>query len=337
MKQVNLRIYRTILTLLLGLFLSAGAYAQQISVKGTVKDQTGEPVIGANVLVKGTTNGVITDVDGKFVLQTMEKDILQISFMGYKTLEVKASSEPIAAILQEDTELLDEVVVIGYGTSRKEDLSTAVSTVKIDDKLKSRPANLGSYLQGQMPGVMIQSNGGDPMSDVSLSIRGRGSRGTDDNYNSGDGVLYVVDGVPGAPFSMEDVETITVLKDAASAAIYGASVGSGGVVVVTTKQAAVGKVKVNINISKSFKNAMNLPETLTAEQYNQVWADAVKTYGGIANPSRNPNVFAYGNVTRTDWMDAIFRTGSLEHYALSLSGGSEVMKGFASFVSTAMV
>ena len=100
---------------------------------------------------------------------------------------------------------------------------------------------------------------------------------------------------------------------------------------VTTKQAAVGKVKVNINISKSFKNAMNLPETLTAEQYNQVWADAVKTYGGIANPSRNPNVFAYGNVTRTDWMDAIFRTGSLEHYALSLSGGSEVMKGFASF------
>lgn len=331
MKQVNLRIYRTILTLLLGLFLSAGAFAQQISVKGTVKDQTGEPVIGANVLVKGTTNGVITDIDGKFVLQALEKDVLQVSFMGYKTVEVKASSQPVVVVLQEDTELLDEVVVIGYGTTRKEDLSTAVSTVKIDDKLKSRPANLGSYLQGQMPGVMIQSNGGDPMSDVSLSIRGRGSRGTDDNYNSGDGVLYVVDGVPGAPFSMEDIETITVLKDAASAAIYGASVGSGGVVVVTTKHAAVGKVKVNINISKSFKNAMNLPETLTAEQYNQVWADAVKTYGGIANPSRDPNVFAYGNVTRTNWMDAIFRTGSLEHYALSLSGGSEVMKGFASF------
>lgn len=331
MKQVNLRIYRTILTLLLGLFLSAGAYAQQISVKGTVKDQNGEPVIGANVLVKGTTNGVITDVDGKFALQTTEKDVLEISFLGYKTQEVKASLKPITIILQEDAELLDEVVVIGYGTSRKEDLSTAVSTVKMDDKLKSRPANLGSYLQGQMPGVMIQSNGGDPMSDVSLSIRGRGSRGTDDSYNSGDGVLYVVDGVPGAPFNMEDVESITVLKDAASAAIYGASVGSGGVVVVTTKQASAGKVKVNINISKSFKNAVNLPETLTAEEYNRIWADACTATGDPLHASRNPEIFPYGNVTRTDWMDAIFRTGSLEHYALSLSGGSDTMKGFASF------
>lgn len=331
MKQVNLRIYRTILTLLLGLFLSAGAYAQQISVKGTVKDQNGEPVIGANVLVKGTTNGVITDVDGKFALQTTEKDVLEISFLGYKTQEVKASSKPITIILQEDAELLDEVVVIGYGTSRKEDLSTAVSTVKMDDKLKSRPANLGSYLQGQMPGVMIQSNGGAPMSDVSLSIRGRGSRGTDDSYNSGDGVLYVVDGVPGAPFNMEDVESITVLKDAASAAIYGASVGSGGVVVVTTKQASAGKVKVNINISKSFKNAVNLPETLTAEEYNRIWADACTATGDPLHASRNPEIFPYGNVTRTDWMDAIFRTGSLEHYALSLSGGSDTMKGFASF------
>lgn len=331
MKQVNLRIYRTILTLLSGLFLSAGAYAQQISVKGTVKDQNGEPVIGANVLVKGTTNGVITDVDGKFALQTTEKDVLEISFLGYKTQEVKASSKPITIILQEDAELLDEVVVIGYGTSRKEDLSTAVSTVKMDDKLKSRPANLGSYLQGQMPGVMIQSNGGDPMSDVSLSIRGRGSRGTDDSYNSGDGVLYVVDGVPGAPFNMEDVESITVLKDAASAAIYGASVGSGGVVVVTTKQASAGKVKVNINISKSFKNAVNLPETLTAEEYNRIWADACTATGDPLHASRNPEIFPYGNVTRTDWMDAIFRTGSLEHYALSLSGGSDTMKGFASF------
>ena len=300
-------------------------------MKGTVKDQNGEPVIGANVLVKGTTNGVITDVDGKFALQTTEKDVLEISFLGYKTQEVKASSKPITIILQEDAELLDEVVVIGYGTSRKEDLSTAVSTVKMDDKLKSRPANLGSYLQGQMPGVMIQSNGGDPMSDVSLSIRGRGSRGTDDSYNSGDGVLYVVDGVPGAPFNMEDVESITVLKDAASAAIYGASVGSGGVVVVTTKQASAGKVKVNINISKSFKNAVNLPETLTAEEYNRIWADACTATGDPLHASRNPEIFPYGNVTRTDWMDAIFRTGSLEHYALSLSGGSDTMEGFASF------
>ena len=331
MKQANFRIHRTILTLLFGLFLSVGMYAQQITTTGTVKDSTGEPIIGANVLVKGSTLGSITDIDGKFTIKVSNGDVLQFSFMGYKTIEMKAENKPMNIVLQEDTEVLDEVVVIGYGTSRKEDLSTAVTTVKMDDKLKSRPANLASYLQGQMPGVMIQSNGGDPMAEVSMSIRGRGSRGTDKSYNSGDGVLYVVDGVPGAPFNMEDVESITVLKDAASAAIYGASVGSGGVVVVTTKQASAGKAKVSINISKSFKSAMNLPETLTAEQYNQVWADAVKTYGGQMVAARNPELFPYGNVTRTDWMDAIFRTGSLEHYALSVSGGSDVMKGFASF------
>lgn len=331
MKQANFRIHRTILTLLFGLFLSVGMYAQQITTTGTVKDSTGEPIIGANVLVKGSTLGSITDIDGKFTIKVSNGDVLQFSFMGYKTIEMKAENKPMNIVLQEDTEVLDEVVVIGYGTSRKEDLSTAVTTVKMDDRLKSRPANLASYLQGQMPGVMIQSNGGDPMAEVSMSIRGRGSRGTDQSYNSGDGVLYVVDGVPGAPFNMEDVESITVLKDAASAAIYGASVGSGGVVVVTTKQASAGKAKVSINISKSFKSAMNLPETLTAEQYNQVWADAVKTYGGQMVAARNPELFPYGNVTRTDWMDAIFRTGSLEHYALSVSGGSDVMKGFASF------
>lgn len=331
MKQANFRIHRTILTLLFGLFLSVGMYAQQITTTGTVKDSTGEPIIGANVLVKGSTLGSITDIDGKFTIKVSNGDVLQFSFMGYKTIEMKAENKPMNIVLQEDTEVLDEVVVIGYGTSRKEDLSTAVTTVKMDDRLRSRPANLASYLQGQMPGVMIQSNGGDPMAEVSMSIRGRGSRGTDKSYNSGDGVLYVVDGVPGAPFNMEDVESITVLKDAASAAIYGASVGSGGVVVVTTKQASAGKAKVSINISKSFKSAMNLPETLTAEQYNQVWADAVKTYGGQMVAARNPELFPYGNVTRTDWMDAIFRTGSLEHYALSVSGGSDVMKGFASF------
>lgn len=331
MKQANFRIHRTILTLLFGLFLSVGMYAQQITTTGTVKDSTGEPIIGANVLVKGSTLGSITDIDGKFTIKVSNGDVLQFSFMGYKTIEMKAENKPMNIVLQEDTEVLDEVIVIGYGTSRKEDLSTAVTTVKMDDRLKSRPANLASYLQGQMPGVMIQSNGGDPMAEVSMSIRGRGSRGTDKSYNSGDGVLYVVDGVPGAPFNMEDVESITVLKDAASAAIYGASVGSGGVVVVTTKQASAGKAKVSINISKSFKSAMNLPETLTAEQYNQVWADAVKTYGGQMVAARNPELFPYGNVTRTDWMDAIFRTGSLEHYALSVSGGSDVMKGFASF------
>lgn len=331
MKHLSDGIFRTFMSLLLGLLLSTGAYAQQISVKGIVKDSMGEPIIGANVVVKGTSVGVITDVDGNFSLSANTGNILVVSYIGYVTKELKVSAKPLMIILEDDSKAIDEVVVIGYGSTRKQDLSTAVSTVSVDQALKSRPANIGSYLQGQMPGVMVQSNGGDPLSKQTLSIRGRGSRGNDDDYSSGDAVLYVVDGVPGAPFNMEDVETISVLKDAASAAIYGASVGSGGVVVITTKQAATGKVRVNFNISKSIKEAWRLPATLTAEQYNNVWADAVKWYGGRLPNEANSELFPYGAVTRTDWLDEVFRTGSLEHYAMSLSGGSDALKGFASF------
>ncbi|MEY8687042.1 SusC/RagA family TonB-linked outer membrane protein [Bacteroides sp. AN502(2024)] len=331
MKQLNVVFIKTTLLLIWGAFLSVDSYAQQFPVKGAVKDVAGDPIIGANIVVKGGTVGVITDLDGNFSLSAGGNDVLVVSYIGYKTKEVGVSSKALVITLEDDSKQIDEVVVIGYGSTRKQDLSTAVSTVKVDQSLKSRPANLGSYLQGRMPGVMIQSNGGDPLAKSTLSIRGRGSRGTDDDYSSGDAVLYVVDGVPGAPFNMEDVETISVLKDAASAAIYGASVGSGGVVVITTKQAAAGKLKVNVNISKSMKNAWRLPSVLTAEQYNRVWADATKWYGGKLPNEADSELFPYGAVTRTDWLDEIFRTGSLEHYALSLSGGSDAVKGFASF------
>lgn len=208
MKQVNLRIYRTILTLLLGLFLSAGAYAQQISVKGTVKDQTGEPVIGANVLVKGTTNGVITDIDGKFLLSAAKDGVLVISFVGYTSQEVPVTGKELIVILKEDTELLDEVVVLGYGASaRKQDLSASVGVVSNTEELAARPVtSTESMLQGQLPGVTIQADGGDPTSSPSIVIRGQGSQ-------DGDNVLWVVDGVPGAPIaSMNDIESIVVLR-----------------------------------------------------------------------------------------------------------------------------
>ena len=153
MKQVNLRVYRTFLTLLLGLFLSLGAYAQQISVTGTVKDQTGEPVIGANVLVKGTTNGVITDIDGKFMLQANKNDVLIISFVGYQNQEVPVSQNAMSVTLKEDTELLDEVVVLGYGANtRKQDLSASVGVVSNTEELALRPVtSTEGMLQGQVP------------------------------------------------------------------------------------------------------------------------------------------------------------------------------------------
>lgn len=305
---------------------------QARTITGLVKDEFGMGIPGVNVKIKGTTEGTITDADGNFSLSGVTIGaVLEFSYIGFLPQEVKVgNANTITVTLKEDTKLIEEVVVIGYGSSRKQDLSTAVSSVKVDQALKSRPSNIASMLQGQMPGVMIQSNGGDPLAKQSLSIRGRGSRGTDDDYGSGDAVLYVVDGVPGAPFNMEDVETITVLKDAASAAIYGASVGSGGVVVITTKQAQSGKVKVSMNISKSFKNVWKRPYTLTAEQYNKVWGDVVGIYGGTLPEVADPARFPYGTQTRTDWIDEIFRTGTLDHYAISLSGGSDSFKGFAS-------
>ena len=297
------------------------------TIQGRVVDNMGEPIIGATISIAGSSRGTITDMDGNFTLQDVsDSDMLNVSYIGYIAQEIPANSNTLSLItLQEDNKLLEEVVVIGYGSTRKDDLSMAVSSVTLDATMKSRPSNLASIMQGAMPGVTIQANGGDPLASASLTIRGPGSRGNDR-------VLFVVDGVPNAPFNMEDVESITVLKDAASAAIYGASVGSGGVIIVTTKQAKEGKINVDINVSKGFRQVWRLPETTTSEQYNKVWADATeieptKTLPIVADPAKYP----FGAVTRTNWLDEVFRTASFDHYAVSLSGGTESLRSFASF------
>lgn len=171
MKRTNLRIYRTILPLVLGLLLSVGAVAQQMSVKGTVKDQTGEPIIGANVLVKGTTTGVVTNLDGKFEVPAAKNAVLLISYVGFQIQEVTVTGKPLVIVLKEDTELLDEVVVLGYGASaRKQDLSASVGVVSNTDELAVRPVtSTEGMLQGQLPGVTIQADGGDPTSSPALS------------------------------------------------------------------------------------------------------------------------------------------------------------------------
>jgi TonB-linked SusC/RagA family outer membrane protein len=230
-------------------------------------------------------------------------------------------------VLEETARAIDEVVVIGYGTQRKSDLSMAISTVKVDQRLKSQTSNINTLLQGQIPGMTVQVNGGDPLSGASYNIRGRGSR-------EHDGVLWVVDGVPGAPYNMEDVETITVLKDGASAAIYGAQVGASGVIIITTKKAQAGKTRVDVNVSHGFKNAWKVPEVVTAEQYMQLWRDAVDASTSITASlpiSADPERYPYGAVTRTNWMDEVLRTGQMKHYAISVSGGSETLKALASF------
>jgi TonB-linked SusC/RagA family outer membrane protein len=302
--------------------------AQNVTVRGTVTDANGA-LPGAAIVVKGSTNATISGIDGNYTITVPGSDaVLVFSYLGYATQEVAVGSRSIINVaLEETTKAIDEVVVIGYGTQRKSDLSMAVSTVKMDRTLKSRTSSLSAVLQGQVPGLTIQVDGGDPLSGASYNIRGKGSR-------EHDGILWVVDGVPGATYALEDVETITVLKDAASAAIYGAQVGASGVILITTRKAQAGKARVSINVSQGFKNAWRVPEAVTAEQYMQLWRDAVdasvSTTASLpiaADPSRYP----YGAVTRTSWVDEVLRTGQMKHYAVSVSGGSEAVKALASF------
>lgn len=256
------RIVRFLLMSLLSCMLILPAQAQdRVTVSGRLTDTGQNPLIGASVIERGTTNGVTTDVDGRYQISVAKNATLDFSFVGYKTQSVAvANRTQIDVTLEEDAMMIGEVVAIGYGSQRKEDLSMAVTTVKVDEGARSRAADLGTLLQGRMPGVTILQSGGDPMRKASFSIRGRGSKGNDDDPTSGDGVLVVVDGVPNAPYSVEDVETVTVLKDAASAAIYGASVGSSGVILITTRKAEAGKMRVNVNAAIGVQKAMNLPK-----------------------------------------------------------------------------
>lgn len=322
------KLLRTVLVNVMACMLVVPVFAQEkISVSGRVTDAQSEPLVGATVLVKGHKgDAVMTDLSGKYTISVRPDAELEFSYVGFKTMVVPVNNRSLINIAMEvDAMLLNEVVAIGYGSSRKEDLSMAVSTMKVDDIAKSRPQDIGSILQGQLPGVTIQQSG-DPMSSASFTIRGRGSKGNDGDPNSGDGVLFVVDGVPGAPFILDEIETITVLKDAASAAIYGASVGSSGVVLITTKRAKAGKVSVSANVSMGFDYVTNLPKMLTAEQYNKVWAKAIESEPTKTLPqAADPAAYPFGNVTRTDWLKEIFRKGFKKHYGLTLSGGNDRM------------
>lgn len=289
------------------------------AVKGIVKDQIGEPVIGANVLVRGTTNGVITNVNGEFILSASKSDVLVVSFVGYTTQEIPVSEKQMTIVLKEDTELLDEVVVLGYGANtRKQDLSASVGIISNTDELTARPVtSTESMLQGQLPGVTIQADGGDPTSTPNIVIRGQGSQ-------NGDNVLWVVDGVPGAPItSMNDIESIVVLKDAASAAIYGAQSGAGGVVLVTTKKAKEGAPTLTYDGTFGFRQATNLIEPLNAEEQVEMRRRSYENAGQALPDGWNVTKNPWVGTTRTDWMDAIFRTAFYQRHNIALNVGTD--------------
>lgn len=301
---------------LIGMLLPMCMFAQQITVQGVVKDQTGETVICASVMEKGTTNGTITGIDGDFSLNMSSNGTLVVSFVGYKTQEVQVKGQKqLQVVLSEDAEMLDEVVVIGYGTMKKSDLTGAVSSIGNKDIKDSPVSNLGQAIQGKISGVQIV-DAGKPGDNVSIKIRGLGSINNCDP-------LVVIDGVPTdlglSSLNMADVERLDVLKDASATAIYG-SRGANGVVMITTKRGTEGKGKLAVSANYSFQNATNVPSLLNAAQYAELSNDMMVNSGRNPNPEwANPSELGAG----TDWMDELLRTGVMQNYTVSYSGGNE--------------
>ncbi|MDE6415719.1 MAG: carboxypeptidase-like regulatory domain-containing protein [Duncaniella sp.] len=238
------------LALLLSVVFSLSVYAQNITVKGTVSDESGEPLMGATVMVKGTNNGVATDLDGNYSISAPSKGTLVFSYIGYDNLEMPVNGRStIDVVMQSNSMMLDEVVAIGYGTVRKKDLTGAVSSVSGSELAKVPVVSAAQALQGKAAGINIVQQSGAPGAGVNVTVRGGASltQSTDP--------LYIVDGFPMdnalSNIDINDIESIDVLKDASSTAIYGAR-GSNGIIVITTKSASQGKTKIDYNGFVSF-------------------------------------------------------------------------------------
>ncbi len=339
------KILLSILTLVVPLL----SWAQTITVNGTVTENVfGDPVMGATVLETGTSNGVVTDLNGKFTLTVSTKNTITISFVGYKTQVLKPQAT-MQILLEENVELLGEMVVTGYTTQRKADLTGAVSVVSVDEIAKQNENNPMKALQGRVPGMNIAADG-SPSGAATVRIRGIGTLNNNDP-------LYIIDGVPTKAGMHElngnDIESIQVLKDAASASIYG-SRAANGVIIITTKRGKEGKVKINFDASVSVQTYAHKMEVLNAKEFGQVM------WQGYVNDGLDPNSNGLGyhfdwsynqqgqpvlnNITMqkyldaagttpaadTDWFDKTTRTGVVQQYNVSLSNGSERGSSFFS-------
>ena len=249
-------------TLILALGLSLAAFAQNVTVAGVVLDNARQPIIGAFVVEQGTTNGTMTGVDGDFTLRTAKDVVLEISCLGYVTQTVVAASDrTLEIILPEDAEMLEETVVIGYGVQKKSVVTAAISSVTSDDLKVQSQNRVDNMLQGMTSGVQVTQNSGAPGANSTVIVRGIGSI----NHAS---PLYIVDGMPAGSIDYinpNDIERIDVLKDAASAAVYGARAAD-GVVLVTTKSGSEGKTVVDYNFSYGFQNPWRKPSVLNATE-----------------------------------------------------------------------
>lgn len=304
------------------------------TIKGQILDETGESMIGVSVLVKGTIIGTVTDFDGNYTLEVPSgKNILEISYIGYKTKEITIGNNSLINIKMEpDTQALDEVVVIGYGTVKKRDLTGAVASMKNEDVTVAPTSNVMEALQGKIAGMDIVKSSGQVGEDVSILLRGSRSI-----YGSNE-PLFIIDGIPGSysQVNPSDIESVDVLKDASSTAIYG-SAGANGVVIITTKRGKEGKATVNFDAYYGFSGSPNYKHGMVGDEWVNYQREAYKYKNGDY-PSDMSALFgnqdytdAYNAGKWIDWIDeASGNTATTQKYSLSVSGGSEKTKIFAS-------
>ena len=324
---------RYLLTLLIAV-MTLTATAQTKSVTGTVTDESGEPIIGANVAVQGTKMGTVTDFDGNFALNNVaDNAVLLISYVGYVTEEVSVAGKSVINVtLKENRERLDEVVVVGYGTMKRKDLTGAVTSMKNSDVVIAPTNNVMEALQGKVAGMDITKGSGEVGSDVSILLRG--SRSV---YGSNE-PLFIIDGIPGSysQVNPSDIESIDILKDASSTAIYG-SAGANGVVIITTKRGQGGKATVNFDAYYGFSFDTNFPHAMIGDEWTTYQREAYKTING-AYPTDMSAVLgipaytdAYNDGKWIDWVDQVSgRHATTQKYALSVNGGTDKTRIFAS-------
>lgn len=326
------------MALLLSVFCFV-AYAQKV-VTGTVKDATGEPMIGVSILVDGTTIGGVTDFDGNFSIKDVpENGVLKISYIGYKDQKIAvAGKSSINVTLEEDAASLDEIVVVGYGTMKKKDLTGSVGSVKADDLQKVAGANALSAMQAKVPGVDIQqTSGGQAGSGVSMTLRGTRS------LLAGNGPLVIVDGVEyGSTLDIpaSEIESMDILKDAASTAIYGTK-GANGVILITTKRGKAGKTSVTFNGYLSFNSSTGAVKPMYGDKEVQRMIDKKDYENAAANgwsfsntttaadvltfslDDGTPTLDIYNNKSYTDWIDMFMKNSVSQNYEVSVQGGNE--------------
>lgn len=313
--NLGILLFRRILPILFCMAISLNLSAQKTTVTGQVVDSKNEPVIGATVMIKGTSIGTVSDFNGKFSLEATGSDVLVISYVGMSTQQITiGTSKNIRVVMMDDTKALDEVVVVGYGTVKKRDLTTAVSTVSTKD-IDERPIIAAAdAIQGKAAGVNVTKPNGEPGSNSVVTIRGNTS------ITASNAPLYVVDGVPMTEInflSPNDIESMQILKDASSSAIYG-SRASNGVVLITTKLGVKGQAKISMNAHTGVTQVVKQMQSLNTAQYKALMDEI----GAVTLPD--------GLTDQTDWFKETYRTGVTQDYQLSISNANDNMRYFVS-------